>query len=184
MAVEELKGEYKQVGPTDASASSQVSYINTLIQQQQDVIVVSANDPNAVCPRSTRPAQAGIKVVTYDSDTAKDCRDLFINQATAEGIGRDAGQAWPPSRSAAQGEIAILSATPNATNQNAWIEVMKDGAGEAGVRQASKLVKVAYGNDDDQKSFQETQGLLQSLPEPQGHHLARPPSASRRPPAT
>jgi rhamnose transport system substrate-binding protein len=27
-----------------------------------------------------------------------------------------------------------------------------------------KLVKIAYGNDDDQKSFQEAQGLLQSYP--------------------
>src|ERR1700753_56787 len=48
-AVGELKGTYKLVGPNDASASSQVSYINTLIQQQQDVIVVAANDPNPVC---------------------------------------------------------------------------------------------------------------------------------------
>src|SRR5262245_13496852 len=38
-AVKELQGEYKKVGPNDASASSQVSYINTLIQQQEDVIV-------------------------------------------------------------------------------------------------------------------------------------------------
>ena len=29
-AVGELKGEYKEVGPSDANASSQVSYINTL----------------------------------------------------------------------------------------------------------------------------------------------------------
>ena len=47
-----------------------------------------------------------------------------------------------------------------------------------------KLVDIVYGDDDDQKSFQETQGLLARLPEPQGHHLARPPSASPRPPAT
>ena len=31
-----------------------------------------------------------------------------------------------------------------------------------------KLVKVAYGNDDDQKSFQETQGLLQAYPDLKG----------------
>ena len=48
-AVAEFKGEYKEVGPSEASASSQVSYINTLSQQQTDVIVISANDPNAIC---------------------------------------------------------------------------------------------------------------------------------------
>jgi hypothetical protein len=31
-----------------------------------------------------------------------------------------------------------------------------------------KLVKIAYGNDDDQKSFQETQGLLQAYPNLKG----------------
>ena len=41
-AVKELGGEGKQVGPSDASASSQVSYINTLIQQKQDAIVIAA----------------------------------------------------------------------------------------------------------------------------------------------
>ena len=35
-----------------------------------------------------------------------------------------------------------------------------------------KLVATVYGNDDDQKSFQEAQGLLRQVPEPQGHHLA------------
>ena len=48
-AVEELSGEYSEVGPTEASASSQVSFINTLTQQGVDVIATSANDPNAIC---------------------------------------------------------------------------------------------------------------------------------------
>ena len=60
---------------------------------------------------------------------------------------------------------------------------MKDELKQARV-QGLKLVKVAYGNDDDQKSFQQTQGLLQAVPEPEGHHLARPRSASRRRPGT
>src|ERR1700754_3611410 len=87
VAVGEIKGEYKLVGPNDASASSQVSYINTLIQQQQDVIVVAANDPNAVCPSLNQARASKIKVITFDSDANKDCRDVFINQATTQGIG-------------------------------------------------------------------------------------------------
>lgn len=162
VAVGELKGEYKLVGPNDASASSQVSYINTLIQQQQDVIVVAANDPNAVCPSLNQASQQGIKIVTFDSDASKDCRDIFINQATTQGIGEKlAEQALK--QSGGSGQVAVLSATPNATNQNSWIKVMKE---ELKKPEYSKieLVKVAYGNDDDQKSFQETQGLLQSYP--------------------
>lgn len=162
VAVGELKGEYKLVGPNDASASSQVSYINTLIQQQQDVINIAANDPNAVCPSLNQARQAGIKVVAFDSDASKDCRDVFVNQATTQGIGESL-VAMTRELTGGQGEIAVLSATPNATNQNAWIAVMNEELKKpenAGL----KLVATVYGNDDDQKSFQEAQGLLQTYP--------------------
>jgi rhamnose transport system substrate-binding protein len=162
-AVKELQGEYKKVGPNDASASSQVSYINTLIQQQQDVIVIAANDPNAVCPSLNQARAAKIKIVTFDSDASKDCRDIFINQATTEGIGESLAKMALEQAGAAGGQIAVLSATPNATNQNSWIAVMKTELAKPEYAKL-KLVKVAYGNDDDQKSFQETQGLLQSYP--------------------
>jgi rhamnose transport system substrate-binding protein len=162
VAVGELKGEYKLVGPNDASASSQVSYINTLIQQQQNVIVVAANDPNAVCPSLNQARKAGIKVVTFDSDAAKTCRDAFINQATTQGIGESLVK-MASELAGGSGEIAILSATPNATNQNSWIQVMKTELAKP-ANAKLKLVKIAYGNDDDQKSFTEAQGLLQSYP--------------------
>jgi rhamnose transport system substrate-binding protein len=163
VALGELKGEYKLTGPNDASASSQVSYINTLIQQQQDVIAIAANDPNAVCPSLKQARAAKIKIVGFDSDAAKDCRDVFINQATTQGIGESLVKMASEQAGPAGGEIAILSATPNATNQNAWIEVMKTELAKP-ENSKLKLVKTAYGNDDDQKSFQEAQGLLQSYP--------------------
>jgi len=162
VAVDELKGEYKLVGPNDASASSQVSYINTLIQQQQDVIVIAANDPNAVCPSLNQARAAKIKVISFDSDASKDCRDAFINQATTQGIGESLVK-MASEQAGGEGEIAILSATPNATNQNSWIAVMKEELKKPEYSKL-KLVKTAYGNDDDQKSFQEAQGLLQSYP--------------------
>ncbi|MEV6902195.1 rhamnose ABC transporter substrate-binding protein [Amycolatopsis sp. NPDC051372] len=161
-ALDELKGTYKLVGPNDASASSQVSYINTLIQQQQDVIGIAANDPNAVCPSLNQARSAGIKVVAFDSDAAKSCRDVFINQASTQGIGEQLAK-MANELAGGDGEIAILSATPNATNQNAWIAVLQNELKKPEYSKL-KLDKIAYGNDDDQKSFQEAQGLLQSFP--------------------
>ena len=66
-----------------------------------------------------------------------------------------------------KGEIAILSATANATNQNTWIKFMKEELKKPAYKDI-KLVKTAYGDDDDQKSFQETQGLLQAYPNLKG----------------
>src|SRR5215217_3788825 len=161
-AVNAVKGSYKRVGPSDATASSQVSYINTLTTQKQDAIVISANDPNAVVPALDKARAQGIKVVTYDSDTDPKGRDLFINQAAAEDLGRSEVQLLAKQINN-EGNIAILSATPNATNQNTWIDFMKDELKKPEYSKM-KLVKVAYGNDDDQKSFEETQGLLQAHP--------------------
>jgi rhamnose transport system substrate-binding protein len=166
-AVKALKGEFKRVGPSEATASSQVSYINTLTTQKQDAIVISANDPNAVVPALSKARAQGIKVVTYDSDTDPKGRDLFINQAAAEDLGRTEVQLLAKQIGDAGGDIAILSATPNATNQNAWIEFMKDELSKPEYSKF-KLVKTAYGNDDDQKSFEETQGLLQAYPNLKG----------------
>ena len=49
----EMGAEGKVVGPSDPSASSQVSYINTLITQRQNAIVLAANDPNALAIAQT-----------------------------------------------------------------------------------------------------------------------------------
>jgi rhamnose transport system substrate-binding protein len=166
-AVNAVKGEYKRVGPSDTAASSQVSYINTLTTQKQDAIVISANDPNAVVPALDKARAQGIKVVTYDSDTDPKGRDLFINQASAEDLGRSQVKLLSEQIGPEGGEIAILSATPNATNQNTWIEFMKDELSKPEYSKL-KLVKTAYGNDDDQKSFEETQGLLQAYPDLKG----------------
>nr|WP_321863916.1 rhamnose ABC transporter substrate-binding protein [Burkholderia cenocepacia] len=161
-AIKEFKGDGKVVGPSDAGASSQVQYVNTLITQRQNAIVIAANDPNAVVPYLKRAMSQGIKVVTFDSDTAADGRNVFVNQANAESIGR--GQIQLAAKlMGGEGEFAILSATPNATNQNTWIKWMQEELKKPEYAKM-KLVKIAYGNDDDQKSFVETQGLLQAYP--------------------
>jgi rhamnose transport system substrate-binding protein len=165
-AVEGAGAKFQRVGPSEATASAQVPYINTLTTQKVSAIVISANDANAVAPALKKAADAGIKVVSYDSDTAPDARQIFINQANSEDLGRSQVQLLAKQINS-EGQIAILSASANATNQNTWIKFMKDELSKPEYSKM-KLVKVAYGNDDDQKSFQETQGLLQAYPDLKG----------------
>ena len=165
-ASKEMGADGKVVGPSDPSASSQVSYINTLITQRVNAIVLAANDPNALIPYLKKAMAQKIKVVTMDSDTAPEGRTIFVNQATSEGIGRSQVQMLAKEIDH-KGEIAILSATPNATNQNTWIKYMQEELKKPEYKDM-KLVKIAYGNDEDQKSFTETQGLLQAYPDLKG----------------
>src|SRR5699024_6619397 len=104
----------------------------------------------------------GVKVVTFDSDTDAECRDLFINQADADGIAK-AQLDLVADQIDGSGDVAILSAAANATNQNAWIEQMKTYA-EAEYPDLP-ITEVVYGDDDDQTSFDKTAALLQSNPD-------------------
>ena len=165
-ALKELGGSNRIQGSTDAGASSQVPLINSIIQQKPNAIIIAGNDPNAVAPALKQAAQRGIKVVAMDSDVAPDARSVFVNQVTTKLVGQNQVESIAK-QIGNKGQIAILSATANATNQNAWIKVMKDTLKEPKYKDI-KLVKVAYGDDDDQKSFQQMQGLIQAYPNLKG----------------
>ena len=160
----EIGATATEVGPTQAAPDAQVQYIQTATQQKVSAIAISANDQTALCDSLNAAMAAGVKVVAFDSD-APGCRNLFINQATAEGIAKVLVD-MIAQQIGDSGEIAILSATANATNQNAWIELMKTDltANHPDV----KLVEVAYGDDQDQKSFDETASLLKKYPNLKG----------------
>ena len=164
-ATEEFGGTFEEVGPSEASPTSQVQYIQTAAQQGAGGLIVSANDPEAICDALNEARDAGVKVVTFDSDTNADCRDLFINQATAEGIAKIQVDLIAEQIGDA-GQIAILSASANATNQNAWIEMMEELL--ASDHPDIELVETVYGDDDDQTSFDKTAALLQTYPELKG----------------
>ena len=162
--VAELAGTYEYTGPSDASASSQVSYINTLSQQGVDAILLSANDPNALCSSLDQASTAGAAIVTFDSDVDPSCRDLFVSQVDGEEVGRTLIE-MAAEQADGEGQIAVLSATANAANQNAWIAVMEEELETNPDYAGLELVAIAYGDDEDEKSFAETQGLLQAHPD-------------------
>ena len=166
-AADELGAELEEVGPETASPDAQVSYINTVAQQGQDALVLSANDPEALCDAIDEARSADVKVVTFDADTNPECRDLFVNQATAEGIASKQLELISE-QIGGEGEIAILSAAANATNQNAWIDMMEKELADNPDYANIELVDTVYGDDDDQKSFDQTEALLQNHPDLKG----------------
>jgi rhamnose transport system substrate-binding protein len=62
------------------------------------------------------------------------------------------------------GEFAVLSASPDAANQNAWIEALKKALTADPKYAKIKLVDTVYGDDDPQKSTTQAQALLQGHP--------------------
>jgi rhamnose transport system substrate-binding protein len=162
-AVKELKGTGTETSGTAATPASQIPAIQAAITKGADVLLVSATDASALCPTLNAAMKKGITVVTYDSD-APACRNLFINQATSQGIGASEVDLLAK-QIGKSGQIAIVSAAASATNQNTWIGYMKK---ELKKYPKMQLVKVVYGNDDPTTSTQVTEGLLQQYPNLKG----------------
>jgi rhamnose transport system substrate-binding protein len=149
-------------GPTTPSAEGQIEIINSLISQKVDAIVISANDPNALVPIAKKAMQRGIKVISFDSGLAPEGRQMQLDPSNAELIGEKQVQ-MAAGEIGGAGEIAILSASAQATNQNIWIGVMKKVL-EKPEYKAVKLVATVYGDDQSDKSYREAIGLLRSHP--------------------
>ncbi len=163
-AVEASGGTAIIKDPASATADAQISEISSLISQGVDSILVAANDENALQAVLQEASDAGIKILTVDSDVAANSRAVFVNQASTELIGQTLLDACYDI-AGGEGQYAILSATSQATNQNAWIEAMK-AAAEADSKYANlELVEVAYGDDEPQKSTDQTQALLEKYPD-------------------
>lgn len=154
-------------GPTAATAEGQIEIINSLIAQRVDAIVISANDPNALVPATKRAMERGIKVISFDSGVAKDGRLMQLNPSNTQLIGFKQIDMISKTLGANGGEIAILSATAQATNQNAWIAAMKETLKDPKYAKL-KLVDVVYGDDQADKSYREALALFQKYPNLKG----------------
>ena len=149
--------------PEAATADAQVSVIQSLISQEVDSICIAGNDENALQASLEEAMDAGIKVSCLDAKVNKDSRQTFVNQAGVTEIGQALMDAVLD-LTGGEGQWAILSATSQATNQNSWIEAMKEIMKDEKYSKL-ELVEVAYGDDEPQKSTDQTQALLSKYPD-------------------
>ena len=135
-------------GPTDTTAEGQIEVINALIAQQVDAIAISANDPDALVPVLKKAMDRGITVISWDSGVAPEGRQVHLNPSSNALIGnmiiKLAADHLPEG-----GQVAVLSATATATNQNIWIAEMEKVMGDyPGI----EVVGTVYGDDLADKS--------------------------------
>ena len=147
-------------GPTDTTAEGQIEVINSLIAQGVNAIAVSANDKDALVPTLQKAMERGITVISWDSGVAAEGRMMHLNPSSNALIGNTiiklAADHLPEG-----GDVAILSASATATNQNIWIEEAKKVLPNyPGIN----LVATVYGDDLADKSYREAQGLMATYP--------------------
>lgn len=162
-AIEAQGGTFALQEPAAADAESQITCINNAISQGVDAIAIAANDADALQPALTEAKNSGIHVLALDSATNAESREVFCNQAGITQVGETLMEAVKDI-SGGEGKWAILSAASTATNQNAWIDAMKSvmtGDEYSGL----ELVGVYYGDDEYQKSVDQTDAILAENPD-------------------
>jgi rhamnose transport system substrate-binding protein len=153
-------------GPSQATAEGQIEIIDSLIAQKVNAIAISANDADALVPVCKKAMKAGIKIVSFDSGISAGGRLVNLVPSETKLIGAQQVQLISE-LIGGKGEIAVLSATSQATNQNAWIEVMKTTLKDPKYKDI-KLDAVVYGDDSSDKSYREALGLFKSYPNLKG----------------
>ena len=153
-------------GPTKTTAEEQIAVIDALIAQKVDGICISANDNTALVPVCKKAMERGIKVISFDSGVATEGRIMHLNPSNNALIGSKCVQMMAKTLNN-EGEVAILSATAQATNQNIWIEEMKKEWAKPEYAKMT-LVSTVYGDDVADKSYRETEGLLKAFPNLKG----------------
>lgn len=116
-------------GPTTASVSEQVKFINTAISMGVDAILVSSNSPEGLNQALKRAQSKGILVLTWDSDVNPNYRKFYINQGTPDILGQLLVTMVESQAGAAekgQFKVAFHYSSPTVTDQNAWANVAKE----------------------------------------------------------
>ena len=166
-AADELGFTFEHDGPDDGSNDGAIRIIENYITKGVDALIISANDPDALVDVCTQAMEEGIKVVSYDAEVAYPGRDLDVQPSSAKNIGLTLLESIAKSVNY-EGQIGIVSAMATAPNQNLWIQYIEEELAANEAYANIEYIGTVYGDDEYQKSFDETQALLNQYPDLKG----------------
>lgn len=168
-ACAELGCDFEFVAPATAEATSQIPFIEAQIQRGVDVIAIAPNSPDALNQVLQSALDQDIIVLTVNGDITgnEQYRDATILPVDFDVVGKEQVE-MIGSLIDYEGEVAILSATTEAPDQNYWIEDMKEAFENDPKYANMTLVATVYGDDQPEKSTTEMEALLSNYPNLKG----------------
>jgi len=154
------------VGPTaENSVQGQIEFMTNAPTQGQKVVMISNNAGDQIAAAAEAAQTAGTKVVTWDSPipSAKG-ESLFVAQVDFDSIGVVMADMTLSITGPDGGKFAVLSASPDAANQNAWIEALKTALNDPKYAKI-ELVDTVYGDDQSEKSYNQALALVDKYPD-------------------
>jgi rhamnose transport system substrate-binding protein len=166
-AAKELQNptELQFLAPPASNAAGQIDIVTNATTQGVNAIMISNNIGDQIGPAVKAAHDKGIAIVTWDSPIpSAENEDVFVAQVDFTETGKvmaDMALKILPDG----GKFAILSASPDAANQNAWIQSFHDILKSDPTYSKLEEVDLVYGNDEAEKSYNEALALADKHPD-------------------
>jgi len=159
-AAEALGVNYQWVVPQNTQGSTQVKIMEDLIARHVDGIAISVNEPKSVEGVIQQAVDAGIKVLTFDSDSANSARSMYIGTIN-EQAGVTMGQSMADALGG-KGKVAIVTGQLGASNLNERIDGVKKALADY---PDIEIVAMEGTEDDLAKAVSVTEAILRANPD-------------------
>ena len=150
------------VGPTSAnSVEGQIDLLEKAVTHGYDAVLISNNAGDEIAAAAQEAMEAGVTVVTWDSPIpSAEGESVFVAQVDFDETGSVMAE-MAHSILNGTGKIAILSASKDAANQNAWIAAMEEVLADDPKFAELEIIDIVYGNDDYDTSYDEALKLME-----------------------
>ena len=147
-------------GPIEHEPATQVQIIQDLVSQHIDGLAISVADAGSVAKVIQQARDAGIPVITFDSDAPDSARQAYVgtdNHALGVVIGQQLAKLRPQG-----GTYAMVSGGPAAQNLADRVQGVRDGL--KGTKWTEIPNSVQFCNDDQSLAVQQMQDLATANP--------------------
>jgi rhamnose transport system substrate-binding protein len=163
----EATGDLEFTGPTpENSVQGQIEVMTNAATQAVDAVMLSNNAGDQIAPAAQAALDAGLTVVTWDSPIpSAEGEQVFIAQVDFDETGKVMADMALNILGDDGGQFAILSASPDAANQNAWIAALEEVLATDETYASLELVDTVYGNDESEESYNQALALVDQYPD-------------------
>lgn len=158
--------EFTYTGPTpENSVAGQIEIMTNAPTQGFDVVMLSNNAGDQIAPAAVAAQEDGTRVVTWDSPIpSAEGESFFVAQVDFNETGRVMADMALSIMGEAGGQLAILSASPDAANQNAWNAAFMDLLANDPGYTAIEFTELVFGNDQSEESYTQALALIDKYP--------------------